>query len=959
MERRQKRMPPHVQPASSPAQDEPDELASEKLSSAAKSFPTFSPGQMFSPLMLRSPRKANISPLRRRVLESTTKQADATPRGLEKDTPRTAFSGRFNEDESNMYEDSFSEIPQNILEAATPRRPGAVPAIESEDDELEQVEYMEEPQQQEEHVAQEVSSQPRQSPYRATSSPAQQPVASNASSAAQTDHGRLPTPDDTPPNIGAEGDESPEKSVHSIQSLQPSSPVEPHDQLTSEYDARSPSPQAPQRLEPPHPARASMERGSSGVDVTPLNQMSSPAQEPLSATGDPTQDKAPRPALSAIVRAGRVLQSVTSDPPSPGDRQNQLRSPFRSSVSRESWSGSRDPQPGPQESTSPNQPFVGHQRRSPSIDQPDNDDPFGLTPRATRQISSMQETGKTIEDSPSKLQESNAGSTASSMRITPQDDEMSWVANEGPLSPNLRGDNSLGEVARSSTVGAAKGSVSQAHVDISVDESDVDEAEAVQAPSRRGDDETDIWEVEAQRSEPGSTPMHQSFLSGASAPLFRRSALPSPWTKKNSVGPGASSLRTGLGSSNMAGRFNKGPVRTEAEAEEYSMLEQRQEAQEAEAAKKAGSAAKENRFDLSSFFSSPAAIPGKLVERFFPSKPSTSGIEGSSVLPIVPTTSMFPQVPQKSFEPREDSRTDLFSGSPARAQEPRSEERVDHASASPETPERLRVPLSAQKKNFTPRPRQTNQSFFQGGASAPSGAPTPPRMQLSHADIQRWQQETSNASEGSKGSPRRFLRPLPPRNASPSKSSLRSPLKPHTPGRVVEFTSSVLSPVEQAKQRQQRRLSHAAMTAEAEPIPQPEPAEPSGAVDDKENRDSDVSMSDASPLIAKPARPERLSQTVWTRQHWLFMDKLIQHRRKSPFGIQVEPRSAKYLGKRVKSHGESMVLEQWHLECVDAFNAVVGGWDEGVLAKRLFALIMAEEKRQKRSTERTTAVMFH
>ncbi|KAL1913654.1 hypothetical protein Sste5344_000618 [Sporothrix stenoceras] len=45
-----------------------------------------------------------------------------------------------------------------------------------------------------------------------------------------------------------------------------------------------------------------------------------------------------RPSLSPIVRAGRALQSVTSDPPTPKENEGFLRSPFRSSVARDTQS---------------------------------------------------------------------------------------------------------------------------------------------------------------------------------------------------------------------------------------------------------------------------------------------------------------------------------------------------------------------------------------------------------------------------------------------------------------------------------------------------------------------------------------------------------------------------------------------------------------------------------------------
>jgi hypothetical protein len=118
-------------------------------------------------------------------------------------------------------------------------------------------------------------------------------------------------------------------------------------------------------------------------------------------------------------------------------------------------------------------------------------------------------------------------------------------------------------------------------------------------------------------------------------------------------------------------------------------------------------------------------------------------------------------------------------------------------------------------------------------------------------------------------------------------------------------------------------------------------------------------MSDASP-VAKQQQPQPLSKTVWTRQHWLFLDELLQLRRQGPYRTNYERRSDKFLGKTVKSQGESMTLERWHLDCVDAFKAEVGGWDEASLAKRLFALILGEERRSQGVVDRPSSrVMFH
>jgi len=54
---------------------------------------------------------------------------------------------------------------------------------------------------------------------------------------------------------------------------------------------------------------------------------------------------------------------------------------------------------------------------------------------------------------------------------------------------------------------------------------------------------------------------------------------------------------------------------------------------------------------------------------------------------------------------------------------------------------------------------------------------------------------------------------------------------------------------------------------------------------------------------------------------------------------------SKLLGKNVSSQGEKMRFEQWHLEAVDEFRGYVPGWEEKVIAMRVFALIVGEERR--------------
>lgn len=131
----------------------------------------------------------------------------------------------------------------------------------------------------------------------------------------------------------------------------------------------------------------------------------------------------------------------------------------------------------------------------------------------------------------------------------------------------------------------------------------------------------------------------------------------------------------------------------------------------------------------------------------------------------------------------------------------------------------------------------------------------------------------------------------------------------------------------------------------------------------------------------QPKQP--LSQAQWTRDHWLRLDELLQARRKGTLQFQLTVRQGpagnsiptsggkhhRLLGKQVTtaSHSgengeeESMILEAWHLDIVEAFRREVllngaGGdgrvnvknnslWTDEVLAKRLFALMVGEERR--------------
>ncbi|KAK8009208.1 hypothetical protein PG991_011759 [Apiospora marii] len=111
---------------------------------------------------------------------------------------------------------------------------------------------------------------------------------------------------------------------------------------------------------------------------------------------------------------------------------------------------------------------------------------------------------------------------------------------------------------------------------------------------------------------------------------------------------------------------------------------------------------------------------------------------------------------------------------------------------------------------------------------------------------------------------------------------------------------------------------------------------------------------------------------TWLKSHWIHLDELLQLRRNEPAkfrqrqarshaAVQQQsqsergsseepPASAALLGKEVSAQGERILLEAWHLEIMDTFRDEVGPdrcWDEKALAKRLFALIVGEERRRR------------
>ncbi|ODA81691.1 hypothetical protein RJ55_00193 [Drechmeria coniospora] len=1067
-------------------------------------------------------------------------------------------TGRLTDEVLNLYEDSFSEIPEQILAAAAPGEREEVDRIgddelrhdaprvqegvrhqreillhqqqgKSQHDEPRHDGSQHEESQHDEALSGGHSERGHDQQRVEVDSPSGQqnrqlqhhqdtndlaeleepPVPSDAHSAVLSDTGRMPTPNNARSKAGTEGPGDEWQSLHRVSPklASPGSRVamdegtKPPPELDEPEQDGEGSDAHPELSESLGIAKAS----THFVDQTPADQNSSPLPESPSLQQDGLQDKTVRPVFSAILRAGRMLQSITSDPPSPEGREKHLGSPFRSSGSKESWNGSRDSQNSRRRSRSPQRPMAFAEPATAS-DRPASRERVDDAPQSMGEGAFARATRIGAVDRASEDKSPSRGSAASSMHITPPSDgALSWVVEEGPISPRLRGDSSLQQAYRHSVAkyAASPGLVNDV----------VGEATRTNQESEAGsDDGTDIWELEARRETPKQIASKQesSMLGGTVSrddlsrmaaggegddfgddqempqqempqqgmpqqevpqqempqqemlqqempqqeaaqqdpkrtahrqepfgTRVRRGGRPLPGNRKTIPEPAGSTKDVAVAKEHPStgdeghGDGDALALPQASDADEFSILARHQQSEEVD--KKLESASK--RFELTSFFSSPAIIPAMMANK---PPPANTRVTAKTNRPgqqspiraassFMPTRSMFPQGPPKEILPEANTSRELFPSAlsgPDPAEKGLATPLFSNPRRRSTSPmeESIVTSVDVMRKTFTPRPRPPSPSFFRASTQH-AVTETPPRMQLSHADIHRWQQETSNASDESPA-PGRLLRPLPPKNASPTKSSLRSPLKPHTPGRVVEFTSSVLSPAEQARARQELRLSNSLISEQS---PSPSPAAPAqsavsfsvpyddGEDDDEEEEEEEeqeeeqpeeeeqeeegqeaessstdpdpgsgsTSASTASgdddaertksagtgPFSMQRSAPgpqkrfqtnlmdhHHLSRTRWSRDHWLLLSACLRRRRKGRFEAGPNSLLRRYLGRMVKSRGQEVRLEPWHIECMEAFVSEMGGWNEAELAKRFVALLLGERRRARLRAQ--SEVMF-
>lgn len=877
----------------------------------------------------RSPRRSRAQPLGRQLaLKSLQKDDQFQTEELSRSntSPRRA-----NIDDVTMYEDSFSEIPEAVLEAATPRRLQG-PSVEFEAETTEELEALHEAQQDqyEEEVQYEQEDRPMTS-HSVTS---------------QAESSRLLTPDETPSPTDDSSEKGEKQATSRIATSEPRSspPVfnisQPQHLGPRSHHSRQSSTETPKAI-PSSLASAS-------------NQVLLPHDIGLAPPSSGS-----RPALSPIVRAGRTLQSILSDPPSPSARGSVLGSPFQGSqrisspIVTEELSPTANktvtPQPAPM-SGNPERswskmfaPFSqlknlvaqGAQSFSPLAQNSQMlDDPFGPSSSKLEQTGASEVIGVAQQDTTIDDELDHEISIRSTTRVDLRsEDEMSWVADSNPFITT----KSLSHSGNSSLLDKEQSVSRQSHM---IQTDNVPVQDAVH------DNDDDIWAVEAQRRTPALRQESDFQEQPLSSP--KKGLLSNLWGATSRISFPSNSGRENL-SAEIDRQPSESPVRLQ---EEYSLLSLSglRGNQPADKIEEPGKQepAKSRRVDLSAFFSSSPAFTARFgrteSQASMSQVPKNGGQLESSVHGSGALTSGLPSVIQGEVTSGRETRARTVSVD--RQDQPGSEDFVSH-SVSPATPERPTLAHVPQKRNFTPLLGQSRSSLF---APSPAVALEPQDSPMEE-DSDEEMHESSRMTHESDFEPP-VLKPLPDRAASPTKSCLRSPLKPKTPGRVVEFTSSVLSPLAQAQARAERQnqvsLGSSIMAAQGTSAP----------VAEKENPRPGLSFS----ILATPKHRHLqqkqvnspLSQSQWTKKHWVRLDELLQQYRRAPLEFQLKyggvtpqkRKSSVLLGKQVTSQGETMLLEQWHLDIVDAFKKEVGGWDENELAKRLFAVMVGEERRR-------------
>lgn len=838
------------------------------------------------------------------------------------------------------YEDSFSAIPPAILEAATP---AVVRQDCSTSDKLS-------------------VPGPRSSvsPSRKTQSP------------------RLLTPEETPspptePNIKTHAlhraDQEPLSTGQSIpEAVQAESSIL-HSQLPS-----SPPEAAPRRYT--YTAHLRQHRHlDPNMTQTPSIVFSSPAlPPPLHPARDqqelrPTLDHTQRPTLSPIARSGRALQDIII-PSSPRSRSQSLGSPFKSPAS-ERRSSSIVPAAEPVRLAGPlprldlssqfsdrtSQESSQQSHKSSSAAQ---DDPFRNTDvLKERSPSPPQEEPYSLGMPSGHPRSGSLKMDANSFR---SESAMSWQAEEVFVIPqesnpkssssntsNPRRQQSQMDYLRAATNNMTSEQRWQAErneVKRQIAESNpkevvtIDSEDEADHAQEEDDEDFGLLLETLNSSSPAAQSRPEPTREVADKP--KRSKIPSPW-RQNSKRLVYSDEISQFSSSPVPSMANKNNSTQDAQVPGSQPVTVRHVGSQRQS--------EDDNLDLSQF-----PIPQK--SNFKPRPRESGHLDLSAILGASPD------------KPLPVFRSNL---KPAISTERPSLDR-DVPSVRDSSIETVSMPQKPLKTGFTPIPQKMG--FNPRRSSSPLKQPSvlPSSSRISDGP--------SQDASLPPGSPPRISKPLA--SSSPNRANLTTQHTSHeddTSSTIISqdsLRSSQVSPDEKENQRfdsrvldwtKSLRMTSAAAGTETPPMPPPPavksilrsplktPTTSTFSGTSNPTPSKAVAFVSSSPMPSSPSPyHQQLSSTTWSKDHWRALDEIVQNWKVLTPGAEQKRRRnstrviSRLLGKTVRSQGESMIFEQWHLEAVDEFRGMVAGWKEDVVAMRVFALIVGEERRSRGET---------
>lgn len=843
---------------------------------------------------------------------------------------------------SQVYEDSFSAIPSAVLDAATPA------------------------------PARHASPKPRtiqgdpvsdRSSMAAPSRPASS--GRNFSNSTST---RLPTPEETPsppvdsflPQPGSEKSKSPTSAAVSGDQLA-TNESSIHSQMRS-----SPPSVAPRRYTYTAHLRQRRELYP-GITQTPSIVFSSPSlPPPLHVTRGRLvlaveTEKTERPGLSPIARAGRALQDAVGPVSSPRGRAQSLGSPFKSPAADRKSSSSSPSNLSPTQDRRanpiPRLEVAGNLFPNPWNRSVHHDDPFSNNALSRPQPMAAAEKHIYTLGLPEqrRISDPRLSAIKSEGNSMLSDDAMSWQAEEEITADDATTSlvNNINSPARergSSIEASHQTSASttqtleqkwEAERDavrkqienastsqvICIDSDD----EAPHCAKADGDDEDFGLLLETLNSSSPAVQQPQ-VLASHNIEKPRRSKLPSPW-RKNSKRLVYSDELSHLSSPPATARvpFGKGLVNK-------------------------GTGDDENALDLSSFI-----IPQKVG--FQPRVQDSGGLDLSALLASSPNKTRPPVLTKSSQNNTSIQQEPSSISAPSFQTGENSSKGSQHQSFAP-------IP---QKQSFQPQVRDANDADT---SSIFASSPLKPSTYVSnifgvHANkatvVHNLTPELSSSSA---------TEPLG--LSSPSRTnSLRIPAQ-RTPAQLSEAECSYGSSFSPNSEEEKGNRSIENRTLKwtetvrlaavpiqplvsptksclRSPLKTPSNGSGSGSYDSTVSPSKNVAFVSSSPLPESPiAKP--LSSTTWSKDHWRLLDSILQSwKPENNGGSEDGPKGrrrnstrviSRLLGRKVFSQGEEMRLQQWHLEVVDEFRGIVPGWEEKVIAMRVFSLIVGEERRQ-------------